>query len=167
MALNNKTFFRIGFVCVLIFIVIASYLWYLYFHNYEGEMLGKNIALEFINSGHIDYVNAQVNDPEEIIPTYYFRVKNNIDKVFKYEKKIKKDTKLPSTFSEDELMYELKLDNRVIKNGLLSSIQNNVLDANTISGNKINDYSLRIWLADNAIDDANKSYHYVVNFREK
>lgn len=175
MILNNKNFFRIGFVCIVIFIVLASYFWYLYFHNYEKEMLGSNVAIEFINSGHIDYINATTEDPIEIIPTYYFRVKNNINKEFAYlvtftkvsSSEVSDGCTDATTFDENELMYELKLDNRVIKTGLLSSIQNNILDDNKVLGNKTNNYSLRIWLSENAKDYQNKHYHYLVNFKER
>lgn len=168
-------FFTIGMISLSIFIIIASYLWYMYFDNYEKDIIANDKRLEFIrgvefiNSGSIDYVNAKVDDSEEIIPTYYFRLKNNMDKDFSYEVYLedKENTANESSFTRDELEYELKLDNRVIKSGLVSTLHNNLLDSNIIHGGKINDYSLRIWLNKEITDYENKHFNYIVNLKEK
>ncbi len=176
--MKNKKIFTIGIVCLTIFIIIASYLWYLYFNEYEGHLLSQNEntvflrGVELVNSGSIDYINALPGDSPSIIPTYYFRVKNNSNKNYDYvlhiENASASDGCTPdTTFSRDELEYELKLDNIVIKSGNLSSIRNNILDVNTISQNSVKDYSLRIWLKDGLVDYEKKHFHYVVNIKEK
>ena len=173
--MKNKVFFTIGMISLTIFIVIASYLWFIYFDNKEKEMLSKDKELEFIrgveliNSGSIEYINAKIGDSDEVIPKYYFRIKNNMDKDYQYEVYLddKEDSNDASSFNRDELVYELKLDNKVIKSGLVSTLHNNLLDSNTIHGGKINDYSLRIWLNEDITNYANKHFNYVVNLKEK
>ena len=62
--MKNKSVFVFGMISLVIFIGIAAYLWYLYFHNYEGRLIAENESfafmrgVEFVNSGPIDYVNA-------------------------------------------------------------------------------------------------------------
>ena len=175
MALNSKLLFRIGFASVILFVLVASYFWYLYFHNYEQEIQGKNVALEFVNSGHIDYINAQISDPDELIPTYYFQVRNHLNKEFEYDiilnrinpSEISDGCDETTTYKADELLYELKLDNKLLKTGLLSEIKDGILDTNKIKGYKTNNYSLQIRLSDYANDNPKMHYHYVVNFKEK
>ena len=74
--MKNKNIFVFGMIGLIIFIGIASYLWYLYFHEYEGKLIAQNEDLafmrgvEFVNSGPIDYVNAKTEDDDSIIPIY-------------------------------------------------------------------------------------------------
>ena len=172
--MKNKKLFSIGFLCIVVFIGIGAYLWYLYFHEYEGDVLAKNIRLELVNNGNIDYINAKVDDTDDIIPIYYFRVKNNANTTINYEIVLKEvapseanDGCDDSTYlKRDELNYELKLDNKVIKKGLLSSVKNDVLDSNEIKGISSNDYSLRVWLNEEDENTKDKHYHYIVNLRE-
>ena len=176
--MNNKSIFTVGIISLVIFIGIASYLWYIYFHEYEAKLLSQNGAFDFIrgvelvNSGGIDYINATVDDDDNIIPIYYFRVKNNSDKDYKYVLYLENATSndgctSDTLFNRDELLYELKMDNKVIKSGALNTISNNILDDNIINSKSVNDYSLKVWLKDDVEDYANKHFHYVVNIREK
>ena len=128
-------------------------------------------GVELINSGSINYVSANTGDDESIIPTYYFTVKNHSDKDYNYvillEDSTGNDGCSPSTrLKRDELEYELTLDNKVIKEGNLSSIENNILDKNIIKVDGINDYSLKIRLKENDIGYENKHFHYVINMKE-
>ncbi len=176
--MKSKIVCTIGMICLIIFIGIASYLWYIYFGEYENKLIAENKGLEFIrgvefiNSGPIDYVNASILDTDEIIPTYHFRVKNNANKDFDYvlsfmETQGTDGCTNDERFSADELEYELKLDNKVIKSGLVSSLENNLLDTNVIKGQSVNDYSLRIWLNKEIVDYENKHFHYIVTMKEK
>ena len=88
--MKSKNIIVLGIFSLVIFICIASYLWYIYFHEYEGKLLAQNEDLQFatgvelINSGSTTYLNATNTDDDSIIPTYYFRVKNNMDKDYNY-----------------------------------------------------------------------------------
>ena len=164
--MKNNSVFKIGFISLILFIGIAAYLWYLYFDHYEGENLKNNVGLEFTNNGSIDYVNATPEDDNSLIPTYYFSVKNHLNETYNYEIKLEKNI-TNDMFADNELKYELRLNNNVIKQGLLSNLSNGLLDDNHIDGNSTNNYALRIWLKDELIDYANKEYHYKVVFKEK
>lgn len=175
MKVKNKTVFKIAFISICLFIVIAAYFWYLYFDNYEGKVLSKSIRLELVNSGNIEYVNASPDDPSNIIPTYYFRVKNNLDSSINYEitlddispSEVKDGCSEGTLFARDELRYILKRENMVIKTGHLSDLKNNVLDSATLSGHGIYDYSIKVSLDDKAGDNLARHYHFQVNLKEK
>ncbi len=172
--MRNKTVFKMAFASLVIFIVVATYFWFLYFKDYEGSITREKVRLELINNGGINYINAVPDDLEENIPTYYFRIKNNASDSIKYDIFLQNVSPSEANdgcsegmiFSTSELNYELKLDNKTIKSGVLSSLNNNVLDNNTVSGNSINDYSLRIWLNEKAEENLLKHYHYIVSIRE-
>ena len=172
--MKNKTVFKIAFISLVLFIIAGTYFWYLFFKNYEGKNIEQEIRLELINNGGINYINAVPNDVDANIPIYYFRIRNNINEQINYEinleevspDKVNDGCNAGMLFTKDELNYELKLDNRVIKKGVLSSLNNNVLDINKINAKSFNDYSLRIWLNETAKDSLEKHYHYIINVRE-
>ncbi len=172
--MKNKTVFKIAFISLVIFVLVATYFWFLYFKDYEGSIKEEKIRYELINNGGINYINAVPNDLEANIPTYYFRVKNNINDAIKYEiflqnvspSEVNDGCSDGMIFASSELNYELKLDNRVISTGNLSTLTNNVLDNNRVLGNSVNDYSLRIWLNESASTNLLKHYHYIVSIRE-
>lgn len=164
-----------GIICAGIFILFATYFWYLYFHEFEGYVLSTNVRIELINSGHVDYINAIVHDDEKNIPTYYFRVKNSVGLPVYYDILINDVSPSQANdgcsdetlFTRGELDYELKLDNKVLKTGTLSDLKDNILDSNEIENTGVNDYSLRIYLNENAKNTLDKHYHYTITLREK
>ena len=175
--MKNKGTLIIAIICFVIFMGIASYLWYLYFHEYEDKLFAENCTPEFshdvtlVNTGNINYYDATTEDSDSIVPVYYFSVKNASDKDYKYAIVIEKadgndgcttDTRL----TRDELEYELKLDNKIIKKAGLDTISDNILDSNVIKGKSVNDYSLKIRLKSEDTDYENKHFHYVVNLKE-
>ncbi len=175
--MKNRSVLTIAIVSLFVFTGIASYLWYLYFHEYESKLIDASPAMKFIkgvelvNSGSINYVNANTFDTDEVIPTYYFSVKNHSDKDYDYviilDDEESSDGCSPSTrLKRNELEYELTLDNKVIKTGSLDTLKNNVLDKNIIKINGTNDYSLRIKLKEDTTDYENKHFHYVINMKE-
>lgn len=176
--MKNKNVFIVAIISLIVFMGIATYLWYWYFHDYEGRLIAENSSMEFIrgvefvNTGGINYINANPDDDDSIIPVYYFSVKNKVDKEFEYvitldEEKSNDGCSESLRFERSELVYELKLDNKIIKEGGLDTLENNVIDTNIIKGKSTNDYSLKIRLKDDTVDYDKKHFHYVVNLREK
>ena len=176
--MNRKNILRIIFLVVIAFLTITSYLWYRYFHNYELETLIKETApdLEITNSGKIDYINAKIGDTDDLIPIYYFRVKNNTNSEMVYKILIKDvnpseaddGCSSETTFKRDELRYELSMKGKVISQGLLSSLVGDLLTVGTVAGNSLNDYSIRVFLTDmklNDTDSLNKHYHFVIDVK--
>ena len=173
--MKTSKFFKIGFVCVLVLVGIGTYLWYLYFHEYESEvLLTKNVRLEIINNGRTNYINAVPNDDENVIPVYYFRVKNYVDVPLSYEIYLQDVSPTEAgdgcswetAFTRNDLDYELKLDNKVVSSGKLSELKKDVLDRQRLDGTDTLDYSLRIWVNKDVIHTLGRHYHYVVNIRE-
>ena len=175
--MKNKSVLTIAVICLFISIAIASYLWYTYFHDYEAKLLDASPAMKFIkgveliNSGSINYVNATTLDNEEVIPTYYFSVKNHSDKDYNYiiilEDSNGKDGCTPSTrLKRNELEYELSLNDEVIAEGGLDTLTNNILDKNIIKINDTNNYSLMIKLKEHDTGYENKHFHYIINMKE-
>lgn len=170
--MKNKSVFKIAFISVLIFIIVATYFWYLYFKNGIGKSLSNNIRLEIANNGGINYINARYNDPDDKIPVYYFRVNNNSNNNIEYdilfEKTSVSDGCTESTiFSSDELNYEIKKNDRIVKSGLVSDIKNGVIYSSTVTGNTKDNYALRVFLNEKAEEKYQNHYHYIINIREK
>lgn len=176
--MKNKGVLTIAIVSLFIFIGISSYLWYIYFHDYEQKLLDASPAMKFvkgvelINSGNINYINANALDDESIIPTYYFSVKNHSDKDYNYVILLEdiegNDGCTEATrFKRKELEYELTLDGEVIKSAGLDSLKDNVLDTNIIKVNGTNDYSLKIRLKENDTNYESKHFHYIINMKEQ
>lgn len=176
--MKNRGIFTIAIISLVLFMGIASYLWYLYFHDYEGKLLKENPKMEFVrgvelvNTGNIDYINATPDDSDSIIPTYYFSVKSKSEKDFNYvitlDNSEGNDGCTAATrLDREDLIYELRMDNKLIKTAGLETLSNNILDTNIIKANTTNDYSIRIRLKDDAKDYENKHYHFVINMKEK
>ena len=176
--MKNKSVLTIAVVCLFIFTGISSYLWYLYFHDYEQKLIDASPAMKFvkgvelINSGNINYVNANASDDENMIPTYYFSVKNISDKDYDYFILLE-DTEgndgctAATRLKRDELEYELTLDNEVIKSGDLKLLSDNILDTNVIKVNETHDYSFKLRLKETAVNYEGKHFHYIINMKEK
>ncbi len=172
--MRNKSVFKIAFISIIIFIIVATYFWFLYFKNHESKITMAKERLSITNNGNINYINAIVNDKEENIPTYYFRVNNAANEEINYE--ILLEDVLPqdvgdgcsssTILTRDQLEYELKLNNKVVSTGLLISLKDNVLNVSKIGAKSQDSYSLRIWLGEKALDSEDKHYHYVVNLKE-
>ena len=161
---------KIAFISMIAFTVAGGYFWYLYFDERESEMVRDNVRLQLLNNGPVTYINAVPNDAAENIPIYYFRVKNNFSTDAKYSlifneinpSNVGDGCSIQNYLNKNELMYVLTLDNKVIKQGKLSELSNNVLDNNIINGNTENDYSLKVYIEDNATETLKKHYHYSV-----
>jgi len=170
---NSKTL-KVGFVCLLVAIIVGAILWYFYFGDTEHEVLAKNVRLELINNGRVNYIDAIPDDLDEAIPTYYFRVKNNVDVPVVYDILINdvsandaNDGCTQETlFTREQLDYELYKDNKIIKKGTLSDLTNDIILNDSMDKGKTTDYAIRIRLNEKARETLGKHYHYVVNFRE-
>lgn len=172
--MKNKTVFKIAFISLLIFIVIGTYFWFIYFRDYSTEKTLQKVRFELVNNGGINYINAVPNDLEANIPIYNFQVKNNVNENIKY-KVILKDVS-PSEandgctddilFKREELNYELKKEGITIKSGVLASLDNSVLTTDDAKAHSTNSYALKIWLNENSSDNLLRHYHYIVNVEE-
>ena len=178
MCLKNNGIFTIAVFSLIVFIGIASYLWYLFFHEYENVLVKENSNMQFasgvelINTGNINYINATNTDSDSVIPVYYFSVKNKSNKDYNYiisleDSEGNDGCSNATKLTRSELEYELKMDNKTIKTGGLETLSNNILDSNIVKSGTTNDYSIRIKIKADTTDYQDKHFHYVINMKEK
>ena len=165
-------------ISLIIVIGIASYLWYLYFHDYEAKAILENCktnfdnAIKLENTGKVNYVDAKAGDSEDVIPVYYFSVKNTSSDDFGYVILLEEidgndGCTYETRLKKEELEYTLKLDNKTINTADLNTISNGMITENTIKGNSVQDYALVIKIKEGITDFEKKHFHYKINIKEK
>lgn len=161
-------------VALFAFIFSASILWYRFFYaNPDVNSVGSvNIKLNnnnnTINEG--DFIPLDDETAKGVTP-YEFGVENNNDNDTSYvvllEDSIISDDATYSSkelLSRNQLRYQLSLNGKVIKCGDLDEIKNNILDTRNIAPSQVNNYQLRIYVAENAQNTEwqNKYYHFEI-----
>ena len=179
--MKNKILITCGLLMLIIFIFFGTYVWYLYFSNASGSYLVNNNSKYLETSGIIfqdngnNVYDAQAESLKDdnlvSVPSYDFQVTNTKDTSGDYNLYIED---LPvnaisdgctdeTLLSRNQLKYQLKLNGNIIKEGLMSSINDNILDSRSINRNTTNYYSLKIYIHDEALDWYGKHYHYKVS----
>lgn len=177
--MKNKVLIVVAALLLFIFLVFGTYAWYLFFLKIGNNSMANTLNSSLINgditlidngNGVYDSDANSILDSNvsDIIP-YKFKIVN---------KGISRDYNLyiedlpvnaindgcteNTLLERSQLKYELKLNGKVIKNDLLSNINDNILDKRKIDMNKTNNYELRIYIHDDAIDWTDKHYHYKI-----
>lgn len=174
----KKNFLLIlGGIILFFFILITSFLWYRLFYGVSNEsavsVLQVNLNKE---SGAIESNNATPIESEKVqsLTPYVFSVNNTgttktIYKIILEEPAISDDISYQSQnlLSRSQLAYQLVLNDKVIKTGMLSDIQNNILDQRSVDPNMINRYELRVYISESAANTQwqNKYYYYQVTIQ--
>ena len=172
--MKNKPILIILSVVMLIFIIIASYFWYIYFLDLGsdgkyGKIKKDDSAITIVDENKIYAVFSSGVDYDEKAPGYKFKVVNRGLSTVDYVLKIKEIS--PSTIKDgctevtllksSELNYTLLFNGQVLKEGTLSDL-NNVLDKNTITIDTSNAYELKMWINDTSTDFNSRHYHYKI-----
>ncbi len=164
-------------IALFAFIFAASILWYRFFYAGEGVKEYSSVEVKLdSDSNTIDEDGLIPLDDEtaKLLTPYEFSVKNNGSSDALYnvllEDSIISDDETYSSkelLSRTQLKYQLSLDGQVIKQGNLKDIKNNILDTRTISSGKTNNYQLRIYVSQDAVNTnwQNKYYHFNVNVK--
>lgn len=161
-------------VALFAFVFATSILWYRFF--YYGSTNNSNI-----NSVNVQFGTNNVIDENGLIPLddetaktitpYEFKVENNGDNDTTYnvlleDGVISDDVNYTNKelLSRNQLRYQLSLNGNVIKSGDLSEIDNNILDTRNIAPSQVNNYQLRIYVAEDAQNTEwqNKYYHFEI-----
>lgn len=161
-------------IALFTFIFVTSILWYRFF--YSGSSVGNDSvsSIEVRLDDNNDTINENGLIPldEETaknLTPYDFEVENTSDASTTYnviieDSIISDDANYSSKelLSRNQLEYQLSLNGKVIKTGMLSEIDNNILDTRNISGNTTNSYQLRVYVSEKAQDTnwQNKYYHF-------
>ena len=182
--MKNKLLLICAFLILLVFLSFGTYSWYSFFVNISSDFLINNNSkyletsgIVFQDDGHNVYdANAESIEDSKInnVPGYSFRVVNTNPKSGKYNLYIED---LPVNAINDgcteetlltrkDLKYQLSLNGEIIKEGYMSSINDNILDAREIEGNKTNQYDLKIYIHDEALNWFGKHYHYKVSINK-
>lgn len=163
-------------IALFAFIFSTSMLWYNFFYDNDGE----NSTVSSLEV-RLDEANNTINE-DGLIPLddetakslepYSFEVENTNSTPSTYNV-ILEDTIISddASYSSKELLsrsqlkYQLSLNGKVIKTGRLSDIKNNILDTRNISENRTNNYELRIYVSEDAVNTnwQNKYYHFNIN----
>lgn len=164
-------------IALFAFIFTASMLWYSFF--YSGQGVNDYSSMEFkldSESNTIDEGGLIPLDDEtaKMLKPYEFSVKNNgsSDVVYNIllEDGIISDDETYSSkelLSRSQLKYQLSLNNQIIKHGNLNDIKNNILDTRGIVPGGTNNYQLRIYVSQDAVNTnwQNKYYHFEVSIK--
>ena len=176
--MKNKVLIVCASLLLLIFLSFGTFCWYLYF---KGASAGFNInnnnkylettGIIFQDNGNnlYDATAESVDDNSlDSIPSYDFQVTNTRDYSGSYNLYIED---LPVNAIDDgcteetlltrkDLKYQLTMNNKIIKEGFMETIKDNILDSREIEPNQTNNYSLKIYIHDEALNWFGKHYHY-------
>lgn len=165
-------------IALFAFIFATSMLWYKFFYN--NSTVSNNVStvkVQLSESNNVIDESGLIpldDETAKSITPYEFRVENNSENAYVYnvllEDSIISDDVTYSSkelLSRNQLRYQLSLNGNVIKSGNLNSIKNNVLDTRSIAGGQKNNYQLRIYVAEDAVNTVwqNKYYHFNVNIQ--
>ena len=158
-------------ILLFIFVVVTVFFWYKLF--YYGD-LGKVNTLQIQKETDQAILNENLfpmtKEESTIVANYKFSIKNVNDFKSHYEVVFQEKNKNTSkSLSKKQLDYQLLLNGKIIKEGNLSKLKNNILDERYIMANDTNKYELKVFIANNAenSDWQNKQYSYTVNINVK
>ncbi|MBQ8891426.1 MAG: hypothetical protein IJ068_01005 [Bacilli bacterium] len=182
--MKNKILIICGFLVLTIFIVFNTFTWYTYFTNASNGFNVSNNSKYLETSGIIFQDNGNnvydskaeslEDDNIESVPSYNFKVTNTNNRAGIYNLYIEdlpvnmindgctEDTLL----TRDQLKYQFIMNGVIIKDGVMNTINDNILDTREISANTTNDYSLKIYIHDEALNWFGKHYHYKVTINK-
>ncbi len=178
--MKNKVLLVCAAILLLIFLTFGTYVWYLYFLRASSgyavdskKQFTQYEGLVLIDNGDAVYdtdAKSLHDDNLENVPDYKFQVVNTKNSTEDYNLYIEdlplnlvndgctEDTLL----SRKDLKYQLSLNGNIIKEGLMDTINDNILDSRTILAKETNYYTLKIYIHDEALDWFSKHYHYQI-----
>ena len=159
------------------FIFIASMLWYRFFYASEGTREYSSVEVKLDSANNTINENGLIPLDDETAKTltpYEFSVKNSgsgdvVYNVLLEDSIISDDANYinKELLSRSQLKYQLSLNGQIIKKGNLNDVKDNILDTRSISPSKSNNYQLRIYVSQDAVNTnwQNKYYHFDVSVK--
>ena len=178
--MKNKILIICGFFLLIIFMIFGTYSWYLYFLRASGGFPINNNSKYLETSGILfqdngnNVYDAQAeslgDDNIGSVPSYNFEINNTNKTKGRYNiyiedlpvNAINDGCTEETLLSRSQLKYQLTMNGNVIKEGLMDSIEDNILDSREIEAGSTNNYALKIYIHDEATDWFGKHYHYKV-----
>lgn len=177
--MKNKVLLIIGSLVLVIFLIIGTYSWYLYFlqigrgyyiTSAEGTRIGDIILID--NGKNVYDADAKNLDDKDVlnVQPYSFKISNlgNTKRTYTLYiedlplNSINDGCSSKTLLNRSQLKYQLKVNGKVEKEDYLSNIKDNILDTRSVNGKDANSYELRIYIHDTNEDWYNKHYHYRV-----
>lgn len=169
--MKKKIFLIFSGVLLFSFVVCTAFLWYKVF--YYGD-LGAINTLQVQKQSDEATLNENLfpmtKEESSIVPNYKFSVKNANDFKSLYEVVYQeRSNNATQTLYKSQLDYQLILNGKIIKEGNLGKLKNNVLDERYVMPNQTNKYELKVYITNSAKDSnwQNKKYAYTVNINVK
>lgn len=177
--MKNKILWILASILLIAFIAVGTYAWYLYFletgkgyfiTTAPGTRIGDVVLIDSGKSVYdTDATNTSDSDIDKITP-YKFKVSNlgNSNRVYTLYiedlplNSINDGCTDKTLLNRSQLKYQLKVNDKVIKEDYLSNIKDNILDKRSVNGKDSVAYELRIYIHDESDNWNNKHYHYQV-----
>lgn len=177
--MKNKILLVLSGILLIAFIAVGTYAWYVYFletgRGYSittapGTRIGDVVLID--NGKNVydtEATNTNDSDVDKITP-YKFKVSNlgNTNRVYTLYiedlplNSINDGCSSKTLLKRSQLKYQLKVNDKVVKEDYLSNIKDNILDKRSVNGKDSNAYELRIYIHDETEEWNNKHYHYQV-----
>ena len=174
--MKKKLLLILGGIFIVLFVLVASYFWYLYFLDLGSDgTLGKKdknlSSLTLVDQNKLYATYTEGMEIYDNAPGYRFQVINSGLRTAKYRlqlveiepSKINDGCTPSSLLKQNELNYQLYFNNQIIKEGNLADLEGDIIDEQEISIDVTNNYELKIWVNSSATNYEGKHYHYKVD----
>ncbi len=177
--MKNKILLYSAALLLLVFLVFGTYCWYLFFLGASDRYGSGNLSsfrdhdIILNDDGNQVYYNdaTSITDIEvKDLNPYTFKIQNygSASEIYTLYLEdvpinyVDDGCTYDTLLKRDQLKYQLKLNGEVVREDLLSNIDDNILDKGTIPKDKVYEYELRIFIHDKATNWEGKHYHYRV-----
>lgn len=171
---KNRVFLCIISACIIVlFTFFSTILWYKFFNRNTQE---KFIVNQLYISNNDKQVIGEIGVDDEYAlnntpAVYSFSVENTSNQDLTYKLLIQDlspslitdGCKGEELLKREQLVYQVKLNGKVLIKDKMSNIKENTIDVKTIKANTQNQYEISFWIQSGEKDYLNKHYHYEIN----
>lgn len=169
--MKKKVFLIFSGVLLFFFIVCTSFLWYkVFYYGDLGAINNLQVQKDSDEATLNENLFPMTEEESSIVSNYKFSIKNVNDFKSHYEVVFQEaNNSTNQILSKNQLNYQLTLNGKIIKEGNLAKLKNNILDERYVMPNKTNKYELKVYIANSAKDSdwQNKKYSYTVKINVK
>jgi hypothetical protein len=141
-------------IILIVLVIVLSFTFFAFFNSKNPSLISQ-LDVTFESTGErYDYNDINGFENSSV---YSFVINNNNSISSKYDVLLK-DQK--STIDRKFINFKLYRNNKVIKQGKLSDIRENIIDRTILNPNNHNDYRFVIWIDDKKDIDSDSYYTY-------
>ena len=176
--MKNKITVTLLIVFIIIFSIVAFYFWYNYFLKFgsDGNLDGfnnKQNVVTIVDENKIYSIYEEGTEEPINVEGYKFRVENHSSENVRYSlifteiapNLVNDGCSNKTILRPNELNYQLYYEDKVISQGNVAQINDNILDLRNIKGNDLHRYELKVWLNTSSSNNDGKHYHYKVELK--